>query len=62
MIYQYRQPSCHLRNYVRDYVLAHFVIDATKMCPLSLFLQNHKAGFIFYKRFSYCTQSFFIIY
>jgi len=34
MIYQYKQPSVALRHYVRDYVLAHYVMDAAIEVPL----------------------------
>lgn len=48
MIYRYRQPSYHLRNYVRDYVLAHFVIDTNQNVPLKPFPAKPQGGIIFF--------------
>ena len=47
MIYQYRQPSYHLKNYVRDYVLAHFVIDTNQNVPLKPFPAKPQGGILF---------------
>lgn len=47
MIYQYRQPGYHLRNYVRDYVLAHFVIDPNQDVPLKPFPAKPQGGILF---------------
>ncbi len=47
MIYQYRQPSYHLRDYVRDYVLAHFVIDTKQSVPLKPFPAKPQDGMLF---------------
>lgn len=47
MIYQYRQPSYHLRDYVRDYVLAHFVMDTSQEVPLKPFPAKPQGGILF---------------
>ncbi|HZH01942.1 MAG TPA: helix-turn-helix domain-containing protein [Flavisolibacter sp.] len=48
MIYRYSKPSCHLRHYVRDYVLAHFVIDTNQDVPLKPFPAKPQGGIIFF--------------
>lgn len=48
MIYQYRQPGYHLRDYVRDYVLAHFVIDPNQSVPLKPFPAKPQGGIVFF--------------
>lgn len=48
MIYRYRQPGYHLRNYIRDYVLAHFVIDANQSVPLKPFPAKPQGGIVFF--------------
>jgi AraC-like DNA-binding protein len=50
MIYRYIQPSPHLRNYVRDYVLAHLVVDSNNAVPNKPFPAKPEEGFIFYIR------------
>ncbi len=50
MIYRYRQPGYHLRNYVRDYVLAHIVIDTNQNVPLKPFPAKPQGGIIFFIR------------
>ncbi len=48
MIYRYSQPSYQLRNYVRDYVLAHFVIDTNQSVPLKPFPAKPQGGITFF--------------
>lgn len=50
MIYRYIRPSLHLRSYVRDYVLAHLVIDSNKIVPIKPFPAKPEEGFTFYIR------------
>ncbi|MGI8636749.1 MAG: DUF6597 domain-containing transcriptional factor, partial [Segetibacter sp.] len=48
MIYRYRQPAYYLRNYVRDFVLAHFVIDANQSVPPKPFPAKPQGGIVFF--------------
>jgi AraC-like DNA-binding protein len=50
MIYRYIQPSPHLREYIRDYVLAHLVISSNTTVPLKPFPAKPEEGFTFYIR------------
>lgn len=47
MIYQYRQPGNHLKDYVRDYVLAHFVMNTNQDVPLKPFPAKPQGGILF---------------
>lgn len=48
MIYRYRQPGYHIRNYIKDYVLAHFVIDTNQSVPLKPFPAKPQGGIVFF--------------
>ncbi|MGI8635858.1 MAG: helix-turn-helix domain-containing protein [Segetibacter sp.] len=48
MIYRYRQPAHHLSGYVRDYVLAHFVINTNQKVPLKPFPAKPQGGIVFF--------------
>lgn len=50
MVYQYKQPSYALRDYVRDYVLAHFEIETRQQVPLKPFPAKPQGGIVFFIR------------
>ncbi len=47
MIYQYKQPGVALRHYVRDYVLADYMMDAAVEVPLKPFPAKPQGGILF---------------
>jgi AraC-like DNA-binding protein len=56
MIYRYIKPSLPLRHYVKDYVLAHLIIDSNSIVPNKPFPAKPEEGFTFYIR-SFLTAS-----
>ncbi len=47
MVYRYMQPGYLLRNYVRDYVLAHYVMNPSIAVPLKPFPAKPQGGILF---------------
>ena len=57
MIYQSIQPSLHLRRYIREYLLLHFVLDEHTPVPVKPYPAIPEQGITFYVRgFLLCTH------
>lgn len=48
MIYRHIQPRLHLKKYVKDYLLIHFVFDKNENIPIKPYPARPKQGIIFY--------------
>jgi AraC-like DNA-binding protein len=50
MIYQYIQPSSILKEFVRDYLLAHFVFDSENQIPFKPYAPKPEQGITFFPK------------
>jgi AraC-like DNA-binding protein len=58
MIFQFIQPSLHLRGYIREYLLFHFKVSSGNVVPVKPYHAAPEEGMIFYiKGFLLCTQT-----
>ncbi len=50
MIYRIIQPSTHLKAFIKDYLLLHFVFDKLDSVPVKPFPANTQQNLVFYSR------------
>jgi hypothetical protein len=48
MIYKIMQPSLHLKDFIKDYLLIHFVFDKSDGIPVKPFPANTQQTLVFY--------------
>jgi AraC-like DNA-binding protein len=50
MIYKYIEPSCFLRDFVRDYLVAHFVFEENQPIPVKPYSPKPEQGINFFPK------------